>query len=347
MTSTNGDSLLIADVGGTKVVLALAEPQDGFQSLIEIRTYASREHTSFNDILDDYLAATRAAPSLAVLAVAGPIANGRTRITNLPWEILCDRSIEQVHGIATVTLLNDLESTAWSIPFAASSDLVTLQPGVREPEGSIAVVAPGTGLGEAFLTWDGMSYRAHATEGGHTDFAPQGPEQDRLMAAFRRDYEHVSVERVCSGGGIGNIYRYLAQEEGNVEIPSVQANIAVAEDITPVVVAAALTAESPLCVRAVRLFADILAAEAGNFALKTLATGGVVLAGGLPRRLLPFLETEAFLDRFTAKGRFSDWLRRMPLSILQDPLAPLHGAAAYAASFLLGTRSDTPAEARR
>lgn len=346
MTSTNANSLLIADVGGTKVILALADVEDGYRSLHEIRTYPSRDYASFDSILNDYLTTTSATPSLAVLAVAGPIAGGRTCITNLPWGSISEQSIQHAHGIAHVTLLNDVESTAWSIPVIAPSDLVVLQRGVRQSEGSVAIVAPGTGLGEAFLTWDGAAYRAHATEGGHTDFAPQNREQDRLLAAFRRTYEHVSVERVCSGDGIGNIYRHLVQDEGVVETPSVHARLSDASDITPVVVAAALAAESPLCVRAVQMFVDILAAEAGNFALKTLATGGVFLAGGLPRHLLPFLQDSAFVDRFTAKGRFSEWLQRMPLSVLRDPLAPLRGAAAYVASSRLGAGSNTPAEAR-
>ncbi len=346
MTPRHSEPLLIADVGGTKTVFARVEAQDDFRSLVDIRTYASRDYASFDDVLTSYLAAVETSPGQAVLAVAGPVADGGAVITNLQWTIN-EQSVARAHGIGTVKLLNDVESTAWSVPALAASDVATLQPGVPQPCGSIAVVAPGTGLGEAFLTWNGKAYATHATEGGHTDFAPQDDEQGRLLAALREEFGHVSVERICSGDGIANIYRILARDATTDETATVQARLADADDITPIVVAAALAGKSPLCVRTIRLFTDVLAAEAGNFALKTLATGGVVLAGGLPRHLLPFLKTREFMDRFTAKGRFSEWLRRMPLSVLRDPLAPLHGAAAYALAHVLRPKSDVPTEARQ
>jgi len=345
MTRRFDEPLLIADVGGTKAVLAWVDPRDDVRALTDVRTYATREYASFDRVLEHYLASSPE-PTRAVLAVAGPVVAGHARITNLPWEI-AERSVEKAHGIHAVRLLNDLEATAWSLPSLEPSDLVVLQDGVRHARGSIAVVAPGTGLGEAFLTWDGTAYSAHATEGGHADFAPNDDAQDRLLSTLRAEYDHVSVERVCSGYGIGNIYRHLARQGAFVELPAVQAQIDEAADITPVVVAAALEGESPLCVQTVRMFSEILAAEAGNFALKTLATGGVVLAGGLPRRLLPFLQTPVFLSRFAAKGRFADWLERTPLSVLRDPLAPLHGAAAYAASQAASTEGITTTEVGR
>jgi len=345
MTRRSDERLLIADVGGTKAVLAWVDLRDDLRLLTDVRTYPTREYVSFDDVLEHYLASSRQ-PTEAVLAVAGPVVDGRARITNLPWEI-AERSVEEAHGIRTVKLLNDLEATAWSVPSLDPSDLVVLQVGVRRAAGSVAVVAPGTGLGEAFLTWDGTSYSAHATEGGHADFAPCNEAQDRLLSTLRAEYEHVSVERVCSGYGIGNIYRHLARQGAFAEIPAIQAQIDGAADITPVVVAAALKGESPLCVQTINMFSEILAAEAGNFALKTLATGGVVLAGGLPRRLLPFLQTPAFLGRFAAKGRFADWLERTPLSVLCAPLAPLRGAVAYAASQTAHSEGITTTEVGR
>jgi len=346
MKRRRSESLLIADVGGTKTVVARVGAQDDSRSLVDVRTYASRDYASFDDVLDQYLTTAETSPSQAVLAVAGPVANGRAVITNLQWPI-GEQLVARTHNIGSVKLLNDVESTAWSVPSLAASDLATLQPGAPQPCGSIAVVAPGTGLGEAFLTWNGTAYTAHATEGGHTDFAPQDEEQGQLLAALREEFGHVSVERICSGDGIGNIYRHLAGRAAIGETAAVQARLAEADDITPVVVSAALAGKSPLCARTIHLFTDVLAAEAGNFALKTLATGGVVLAGGLPRHLLPFLQTREFLDRFTAKGRFSEWLGRMPLSVLRDPLAPLRGAAVYALTQIRGAQSDVTMEARR
>jgi glucokinase len=341
---TQTRSLLVADVGGTKVVLALADSGDGFRELHHVRSYPSRKHESFDLVLKEYLTSTGIAPQCAVLAVAGPIANGQTKITNLPWSI-SERSIKTDFGIASVQLLNDLESTAWSVPRLADSDCLVLQRGDPVPEGTIAIIAPGTGLGEAILTWDGAAYRAHATEGGHTDFAPWDEDQDRLLAFLRPRFGHVSVERVCSGEGISNIYRYLEEEGGDPESPAVKAELAGAEDMTPSILRAALAGESPRCERAVRLFVDILAAEAGNLALKSLSTGGVVLAGGLPIRLTPFLQTSEFLSRFRSKGRFADWLGQMPISVLQDPFAPLRGAAAFAATDFRDSSNTTPKDA--
>jgi len=321
-------SILVADVGGTKTVFAMATGINSLVQLTDVQTFASKDFDTFSDVLSAYSSAIGNLPTSAALAVAGTVLNRQAKITNLPWQ-LDERAIETAFGLENVRLINDLESMAWSIPPLVDDDVIVLQEGSRVSGGSIALIAPGTGLGEAFLTQDRTAYVAYASEGGHADFAPCDEEQDQLLAHLRNEFGHVSVERVCSGTGIANIYRFLTKGMGESEIPRIEAMLEEADDITPVIIECALSKESPVCERAVRIFADSLAAEAGNFALKTLATGGVFFGGGIPMRILPLLQSPAFIDRFTSKGRFSEFLRRVPVSVLRDPLSALRGAAIY------------------
>lgn len=324
----SGAPILVGDVGGTKTVFAVASDIKAGIQLEDVQTFASKGFDKFDDLLTAYLSDLEIIPSVSVLAVAGPVFDGRASITNLPWQ-MDEGALETTFGLKVVRLINDLEGLAWSISHLDDSDIVVLQNGVRMPGGPMALIAPGTGLGEAFLTWDGTSYVAHATEGGHTDFAPCNDDQDQLLAHLRNEFGHVSVERVCSGGGLANIYHFLIQEMGESENSVIQARIQEAVDITPVIIAAALSKESTVCKHAVRIFVDSLAVEMGNFALKILATGGLYLGGGIPMRILPFLQSPDFINHFTSKGRFSEFLQRVPVAVLQDPLSPLRGAAIY------------------
>jgi glucokinase len=189
------------------------------------------------------------------------------------------------------------------------------------------VIAPGTGLGQAFLVWDGVEYRAHASEGGHADFAPLGELQDGLLDHLRSRYGHVSCERVCSGRALPEIYEFLKARGTALESEAVAQRLAAAQDRTPVIVEAGLAPEPCALSRAtLELFAAILAAEAGNVALRVLATGGVYLGGGLPRRLLPLLQRADFIARFGQKGRLSSVLAGMPLHVIVRPNVGLLGA---------------------
>ena len=322
------EPILVADVGGTKTVFALTSEIENVIQLENVQTFACKGFDKFDDLLSVYLSALDVAPRSAIFAVAGPVLDGQANITNLPWQ-LDEQTIKAGFGFKTVGLINDLESMAWLVPSLTSDDVVVLQEGVRASAGPMALIAPGTGLGEAFLVWNGTSYQAHATEGAHADFAPINKEQDRLLAYLREEFGHVSVERVCSGYGLANIYRFLIEECEERETLPVQARVEEADDITPVIIAAAMSNESPACERAVRIFVETLAAEAGNFALKTLATGGVFLGGGIPMHILPYLQAPEFIGCFTSKGRFSEFLQRVPIAVLRDPLSPLRGAAIY------------------
>jgi glucokinase len=205
--------------------------------------------------------------------------------------------------------------------------MAVLQKGQVDPSGPLGILALGTGLGEGYVTGGREAPHAHPSEGGHADFAPTTPQQVRLLESLWREHTHVSVERACSGIGLPRVYRFLVTEEGRTENPAVAAEIAIAADPTPVVVQAALDGRSPVCHEAVALLCDVLAAEAGNLALKLLSTGGIFLGGGIPPRVLPFLRTPRFRAAFLAKGRFSSFLERVPVLVVLPPHAVLWGAA--------------------
>ncbi len=316
--------LLVGDVGGTKTVLALfsSAPESSDQALVE-RTYTSQDYGDLEAIIDSFLTEADRRAVLASFAVAGPSAGGRVRVTNLPWEIDAQR-IAGRFDLEQVVLINDLEAIARSIPHLSPLDLLTLHPGERDPHGPLAVIAPGTGLGEAYLTWNGAGYTAHPSEGGHADFAPNDGLQAELWAFLRKEFGHVSVERVASGGGIPNLYRFLRDRHGTAELAD---RLNGAEDPTPLIVSAAVEKRSALCEETIRMFVSILGAEAGNLALKILATGGIYLAGGLPPRILSFLQDDGFLETIRAKGRFAPWIERIPVHVVLSPRAALLGAA--------------------
>ncbi len=229
----------------------------------------------------------------------------------------------------TVTLINDLEAIARAVPILRSSDLVAINEGEATARGAIAVIAPGTGLGESFLTWDGSRYRAHSSEGGHSDFAPADELQLRLLEYMFKKFDHVSFEHVCSGIGIPNLYGFLRDVKGISEAPEVAKQIAAARDSPFVILDHAInpTKQSKLCAATIELFVSILASEAGNLAVKVLATGGVYLAGGASLHSLEVIKKPEFIDRFKRKGRFADLLGRIPVHVVVSP-AGLAGAAA-------------------
>lgn len=324
--------LLAGDIGGTKTVLAVFAPQHGLRAPLAEATFRSAEYASLAAIVEQFLAQSGLAVEQACFGVAGPVVNGRAVATNLPWLIAADE-LRSAFGFAAASLLNDLEATAYAVPSLTPADYVTLNSGSTQAGGTIAVIAPGTGLGEAFLTTDGGRYYAHASEGGHTDWAPNGLLEIELLRFLHQRYGHVSYERVCSGRGLPNIYAFL-KESGYAEESAVVAEqLAGAPDPVPIIVESALRdAPCPLCVATLATFVSILAAEAGNLALKMLATGGVYLGGGMPPRILPALQQPGFLDAFCNKGRFADLLATIPVHVILHPRTALLGAACYGLS---------------
>ncbi len=318
--------ILAGDIGGTKTVLALLSEERGVDRPMREEQYPSDEHDSLEAIINEFLRDAGEKPSAASFGVAGPVVNRQAQITNLPWVINAD-SIGATFNIPHVHLLNDLQAIATAVPHLQPNQLATLNVGQRDPTGAIGVVAPGTGLGEAFLVWTGQAYQAFPTEGGHASFAPVTQEQRELLDYLGPKFGHVSFERVCSGSGIPILYDYVSQCGGHDEPDWLRKALVGTKDATPVIVGAALERKAEICIATLDLFTRILAGAVGNMALKVLATGGLYLGGGIPPRILPRLQKPDFVEAISFKGRFRDWVARTPVHVILDPKAALHGAA--------------------
>jgi glucokinase len=275
--------------------------------------------------VQEFLAENRVTVEYASFGVAGPVVEGRARITNLPW-VIEEKKLRAVLNLSSVRLLNDLEATATAVPFLEPSDLQTLNAGGADSRGSVAVIAPGTGLGEAFITWEGSEYRVRPSEGGHADFAPTNQSEVDLLRFLLRQMDHVSYETVCSGYGMRNIHAYL-EKAGPAEPASWHKKELEADNPIPVIADAALNKSCEICVTTLRTFVSILGAEAGNLALKVMATRGIYVGGGIPPRIMPALQEATFLEAFRRKGRMSQLVSRFPVHVILNPRAALLGAA--------------------
>lgn len=320
--------LLAADVGATKVSLGVFSPGSGPRSPLVAGNVATAEYPSFEALAGKFLAEAGLDVDGAVIAVAGPVRDGKVETLGLPWPIEQDVLRASI-PVTELLLLNDLEAIARSVPLLEPDDLVTLREGTAHEGGSIAVVAPGTGLGEAFLVSTASGYVACASEGGHTSFAPTSEREIDLLRMFRERVDHVSYETVCSGAALPGLYAFVRTAGETVEPTWLSEHLASAVDQTPVIVEAALSgrAGSEACVAAVELFISILGAEAGNLALQVMATGGVYLGGGMPPRILPLLRPELLLESFGAKGPDHGYLDEIPVHVIVNPSAGLIGAA--------------------
>ena len=320
--------LLAGDIGGTKTVLALLDADHGVRQPFYETRFPNDEYHSLEAIITEFLVDKTVAINVAAFGVAGPVVDDRVEVTNLPW-IVDAAAISASFAIPHVFLLNDLEAVANGVPHLATADRHTLNPGQPEERGAIAVIAPGTGLGEAFLTWHGGRYRAHPSEGGHAAFGPGDAEQIELLRYLHGRFRHVSYERVCSGSGIPNLYDFYRESGRYTEPGWLVAALAAVEDPTPIIVEAAVQQAVPICQAVLDLFVDILGDEAGNLALKVLSTGGVYIGGGIPPRILPQLEHPRFLAAFRRKGRFADLMTQIPVHVICNPQIALLGAAHY------------------
>lgn len=320
--------LLSGDIGGTKTVLALFKEEGAGEfnrKPMREAVYPSGTYNSLEEIIREFLSEDVENLSGASFGVAGPVVNQQAEITNLSWKIDA-RSIKDVFGVET-RLLNDLEAIANAVPHLQQADLLALHEGMPEPHGAKAVIAPGTGLGEAFLVWDGRRYKSYPSEGGHAAFAPTSFRQMELLSYWLKKLGHVSYERLCSGIGIPNIYQYL-RDRGDYEEPEwLRAELNTAADRTPVIVDNAKAGKAIICVDTLNLFMEILGGETANLALKVLATGGIYVGGGIPPRIITQLQRSRFMDLFRYKGRFSEMMAKMPVYIITNPKAALFGAA--------------------
>jgi len=316
---------LAGDLGGTKTLLALCEAgADGNVVLVE-QCLKSHDYPDLPTMLTEFLASCPHSPESAAIGVAGPVLGERAQLTNLGWTI--DRNVlKSRFGWRQVVLMNDMVGVAHAIPVLAADQLFTLNEGRKDSEGGIAVLSPGTGLGESYLCWDGSRYRGYPSEGGHVDFAPTSDEEERLWRFLRARLGHVSYEQVCSGLGIANIFSYLVEGKGMEVSSDLSAALASAEDKVPLIVAHGLSRDCPVCGRTLEIFLDILAAEAGNVAIKFLATGGLYLGGGILPRILESIDPATFMKKFIGKGRMAELLAGIPVHIILDSECALLGA---------------------
>ncbi len=319
--------ILVGDIGATKTVLALFSKEDGVAGgAIHETRFESNKFSSLEAVIVEFLHETKARPMAASFGVAGPVKDGKAQITNLPW-IISAESISSSFDIEDVFLLNDLESIATAIPYLGADQLYTINQGNVAARANIAVIAPGTGLGIAFLVWAGTGYKACASEGGHTAFSPRNPQEVELLKYLQRRYDHVSFERICSGGQLPNIYDFCKEQGSYPEPVWLATALKQAPDRTPVIVQAALELKADICEATLDIFVHTLGTVIGNMAVTLLPKGGIYLGGGIPPRILTRLQQPDFLSAISDKGRFSELSSTMPIHVIMEPRSALHGAA--------------------
>ena len=320
--------ILAGDIGGTKTHLALYEPGSPPRRPLRETTAASRDSASLEAILRGFLAGGDVAIARTVLGIAGPVVRNRVEATNLPW-IMDGAAIGAAIGCPAVSLINDLEATAWGLGLLGAGDLEVLQAG-DAVAGNRALIAAGTGLGEAIVVRDGERWLPSASEGGHADFGARDALEDELSRWLRAKHGRVSYERVLSGPGLAELYRFMSESGRGTEAPEMALRFAASDDPAALVTETALDGTCERARLTLEKWIEIYGAEAGNLALKALALGGVFVGGGIAPRLLPVLRAGHFMRGFTAKGRLSPVLERIPVAIILDPQTALWGAAARA-----------------
>lgn len=321
--------ILAGDIGGTNSRLASFEVVQGrVQSIVE-ETFPSRASASLDDIVHTFVSRHNVHVTHACFGIAGPIHQGRSEAINLAW-VVDAQCLAQQLGLPTVWLINDLEANAYGAAALAPEDFVILNEGAPAAEGNAAVIAAGTGLGEAGLFWDGKQHWPFASEGGHASFAPDDALQVELLQYMQQQFAHVSWERVLSGMGLYNIYTFLRDTRRGVE-PAWLTEELEQEDRPTVIGRAALAGTCELCVQTLDLFVKLYGAEAGNLALKVMATGGVFVGGGIAPRLITKLKEGTFTRAFCAKGRLQPILEAIPIRVIMNDKTALYGAARCAA----------------
>jgi glucokinase len=315
--------ILAGDIGGTKTNLGIFDLQQGKLTKVADKRYPSREHKGLEEIVADFVKVTGVKATSASFGIAGPIVDNRVRTGNLPW-VVDGATMAKILGLDRVRLLNDLEAAAYGISVLGPTDLETLREGVPAPQAPRAVIAAGTGLGEAILFWDGTRHIPTATEGGHADFAPHTEQQVELWKFIKARSEFVSNELILSGRGFKTLHEFLNPElrHPGFDDPSV--------DPAPEITRRALAGECPVCVAAMNLWIEIYGSEAGNLVVRSVARGGLYVAGGIAVKILALLKEGRFTTALQQKEKMTEFLVQVPVRVVLDEECPLKGAA-YAA----------------
>ncbi|MFV0337910.1 MAG: glucokinase [Chthoniobacterales bacterium] len=331
-TKIKSDLILAGDIGGTKTNLALFDlkaVQKGHFKILKNKRYPSGEFPSLLAILNEFLDGKTDEILAAGFGIAGPVEDGKVNPSNITWAV-DSREIAEKLDLQSVALLNDLAANAYGISTLGAKDFETVQKGNPAAKGNCCIVSPGTGLGEAGLFWNGKAHDVWASEGGHSNFAPRNDLEIDLLQHLMKQFGHVSYERVASGIGIENIYRFLHDTGRGKELPEVAA--AMQKESAGVVISRFDQAGTcPMCSQTLDIFTSCLGAECGNMALKSFATGGVYLGGGIPAKLIKRMKSAAFLHAFNEKGRMRSIMQEMPIKIILNDNAALFGAAKQAA----------------
>jgi glucokinase len=328
--------ILAGDVGGTKVHLSLYDFQGGKLHPLRDEKFPASQFASLDEVVNKFLtgdgstvAVNRADILAACFGLPGPVRDGRLKLTNLPWT-LDVRDLSRSLSIQHVFLINDLEANGYGVPELAPDMIYTLHQGDPDAVGHRGLVSAGTGLGEALLVWDGNKHYPIPSEGGHCDFAARSNREIAMLEYLRSTLKgRVSFERVVSGQGIQNVYRFLRDVE-KLDEPKWLCDRMVGEDPNVVIGECAEDGSSSICFETMKTFASAYGAEAGNLALKALATGGIYLGGGIAPKRLKTLQNGFFMQAFLDKGRMSALLQSIPVRIILDDTCALLGAAAYA-----------------
>jgi glucokinase len=319
--------VICGDIGGTKTRLAIYGVDGTRLHEEHEQTYASREYAEFEELLGEFLQVSDS-PVRAAFGIAGPVQGRVAQTTNLPWRIDAD-ALQSKFGFQCCILLNDIEATATGLPALGEGDFFTLHAGTPNAIGNQAVVAAGTGLGEAGLFWDGRRYRPFSTEGGHASFSPGNEMEIALLKHLQQQYEHVSWERIVSGPGLVSLHGFLCQYR-NATLPAWLQNEMRQGEAAAVISEAALGKRDGLCVEALDWFVRLYGAEAGNLALKVMSRGGLYLGGGIAPKIIPSLQNGGFLDGFFSKGRMRSLLEAMSVKVILNDRVALFGSALHA-----------------
>jgi glucokinase len=312
--------ILAGDLGGTKSNLGLFDVKDGKLTQVAFKRYASREHGGLEEIAHDFLNGHAAQVSAASFGIAGPVVNNRVQATNIPW-IVDGAKVAQEFHLKHVRLLNDLEATAYGIEVLDGTQLETLHPGVPVPNANSVVLSAGTGLGEGVMFWDGTRHLPMSTEAGHTDFAPNTDQQADLWKFLRKKFEFVSTEKILSGGGFQRVHEFL---DPSVRHPGFDDH---SVDPAPGITQRGLDGSCKVCAATLNLWVEIYGSEAGNLALRSVARGGIYVAGGIALKMMPKMRDGRFVESVHRKEKLGDFLRQIPTHVVLNDECPLIGAA--------------------